>query len=387
MKPQKDYSFIRGVCHGWYSDDEEQLYRELGYAKRLGINSTRCWMMYQFYWKDPENYIAKMRKYIRVSWEHGISTMPILWNGNMMDPGILEPSFWAEKGDQWVKDIVGALKDEPGIIMWDVMNEPSCNDYLRQAGDERPGRWDKMTAFLHHYCDLVRTLDPENTITIGHTFVEDIEPTADCVDVISFHDYLETRKRIEATYTEAERLSEKYGKPIINSELSCLGRSNPYDLSMQVCQEHKVGFYVFELMIHGYWGDVHGLVYPDGTIRDPAVIAAMFGFFRKTDAETRIKENPNKEGHVKLALQLVEEVLSDDVTLFQNKKTSTEDILEAAEYCANQLESSQMVPMFDPPRVQIETWRKMPEEKRDRDAIRAFTYDLAMQLKKFSQIM
>jgi hypothetical protein len=46
-----------------------------------------------------------------------------------------------------------------------------------------------------------------------------------------------------------------------------------------------------------------------------------------------------------------------------------------------------MVPMFDPPRVQIAAWRAMPEQDRDRDAIRAFAYDLAMQLKKNSQIM
>ncbi|MEJ2147381.1 MAG: hypothetical protein P8020_19845 [Acidobacteriota bacterium] len=31
-------------------------------------------------------------------------------------------------------------------------------------------------------------------------------------------------------------------------------------------------------MIQGYWGEIHGLFYPDGTIRDPATIAAiMFG--------------------------------------------------------------------------------------------------------------
>jgi endo-1,4-beta-mannosidase len=212
MKPLSDYSFIRGVCHGWYGDDEEQLYRELGYAKRLGINSTRCWLSYKKYWESPKEYMDHIVKYVRVSWEHGISTMPILWNGNMMDPGILEPSFW-EKGDQWVKAVVETLKDEPGLIMWDVMNEPSCNDYLREAGDERPGRWDKMTAFLHHYCDYVKKLDPVNAITIGHTFVEDIEPSADCVDVISFHDYLRPANVLRLPTTKPSAFQRNTASP------------------------------------------------------------------------------------------------------------------------------------------------------------------------------
>ena len=136
-------------------------------------------------------------------------------------------------------------------------------------------------------------LDPDNPITVGHTFAQDVEPTIDCVDVISFHDYLETRSRITATYEKIVALSEKYNKPYINSELCCLCRSNPYDLALEVCNEYKAGWYVFELMIEGYWSDVHGIVYPDGTIRDPAIVAALFGFYRNNDLSTLVKPNPN----------------------------------------------------------------------------------------------
>ena len=71
--------------------------------------------------------------------------------------------------------------------------------------------------------------------------------------------------------------------------MCCIGRSNPYDMAIQIADEHNVGWYVFDLIISGYWSDIHGLVYPDGTIRDPSSIAAIYGFYRKRDLNTTVK--------------------------------------------------------------------------------------------------
>ena len=109
----------------------------------------------------------------------------------------------------------------------------------------------------------------------------------------------------------AEELSAKHGKPVINSELACLCRANPYDMMLEICERHRAGWYLFELMVQGYWGEVHGIVYPDGTVRDPAIVAAIFGFHLNRDIATRIRPNPNKEGHVYRALKLVDEALTD----------------------------------------------------------------------------
>ncbi len=143
---------------------------------------------------------------------------------------------------------------------------------------------------------------------------------------------------------------------------------------------------MFELMVSGYWSDIHGLVYPDGTIRDPSIIAALFGFHRNLDQKTRIKENPNKEGHGFRAIKMVEDALKQETKTFGNKPASTEEILEAAEYCANLLEAAEMVPMIDPPSVKIKAWRAMDEKDRDVSAIRTFTYELGLQLKMNCQI-
>ena len=65
-KPLDDYSFIRGVNYGMYAD-QAVLERDLGYAKRVNLNSTRIWLNYTAYEKDPQAYIARQRNYIRTA--------------------------------------------------------------------------------------------------------------------------------------------------------------------------------------------------------------------------------------------------------------------------------------------------------------------------------
>jgi hypothetical protein len=72
--------------------------------------------------------------------------------------------------------------------------------------------------------------------------------------------------------------------------------------------------------------------------------------------------------------------------VFQNKKVSTDDILEACEYSANLLEAAEMVPMNDSPSAKILAWRAMAEKDRDVDAIRTFAYELGLTLKKCCNI-
>jgi hypothetical protein len=380
-KPLKDYSFIRGVNYGMMGD-QAILERDLGYAKRVNLNSTRIWLSYQGYEKDPKAYIEQLRNYIRTSRSMGFSTMPILWNGNNLNPDTLKPEFRA-RGDAYVKGIVEAIKDEPGLLMWDIMNEPFTNPYIEKAeGAEKQQREAEITAFLRYYVPYVKKLDPVNATTIGYNYSYQLEPTADVVDVLSFHEYTPLRSTIEASYRTAEEISKKFGKPMLNTETACIARANPYDVVLQISEEHRTGWYLFNLIIQGYWGEVHGLFYPDGTIRDPAIIAAVMGFYRNRELNTMIKPVPNREGHAEKALKAIEDALKDDPSTFRHSTQSTDKILDAAEYAANLLEAAEMVPMVVPPSAQIRFWREQPPEKRDRDAIRAFTYDLGLTLKK-----
>jgi hypothetical protein len=140
-------------------------------------------------------------------------------------------------------------------------------------------------------------------------------------------------------------------------------------------------------MIQGYWSDVHGIFYPDGTIRDPSIVAAVMGFYRNRDLTASVKHNPNKEGYAQKALAHIEAVLTDRYKTFENRRATTGDILEAAEWAANLLEGAEMVPMYEPPTAKIKTWRAMPESERNADEIRNFAYELALLLKKWCRIL
>jgi hypothetical protein len=384
-KPLKDYSFIRGVNYGMQGE-QAILERDLGYAKRLNLNSTRIWLGYQGYERNPEAYISRLRNYIRTSHRLGFSTMPILWNGNNLNPDTLKPEF-RPRGDAYVKAIVEAVKDEPGLLMWDIMNEPLTNPYYgRASAEEKSQREAEITEFLRYYISFVKKLDPVNATTVGYEKSIQLLPTADLVDVISFHEYTQLRSTMEESYRIAEEASRKFGKPMLNTETACIARANPYDVILEISEKHKTGWYLFNLMIQGYWGEVHGLFYPDGTIRDPAIIAAVMGFYRNRNLNTMIKPVPNREAHANRALQAIEAALRDDPSTFSHAKTPTDKILDAAEYAANLLEAAEMVPMYEPPSAKIRFWREQPPEKRDRDAIRAFAYDLGLQLKKYCLI-
>lgn len=383
MKPLEDYSDIRGFCYsGGYRVPEEQLKRELGYAGSLRLNSTRIWLSEREYRKAPGDFLKKLCTFVETAWEAGISTMPILFNGNGLDPGDLEQGY-EEYADRYVKDVVQALRGEPGLIIWDVMNEPSCNDYILEAeGEERKARWEKVNEFLRRSCDKVRRLDNVNAVTIGHTYMSDVEDTIGEVDVFSFHDYLPVRRQIEESYLAAEELSVRTGKPFLNSELCCLCRANPYDLALDICREHHTGWYLFELMITGYWSDVHGIFYPDGTVRDPSIPAAVLGFRRKRD-EGMVFPNANKEGYAQRGVAMVQEALSEKTKVFRAGRKSLDEVLEAAEFCANLLEACELVPMYDPPTARIARIRKAGDERE----ARKMAYELALLLQEKCQFL
>ena len=380
-KPLKDYSHIRGVNHGMQGE-EATWRRDLGYGKRINLNSTRIWLNYQGYEKDPKGYIERLRNYIRVSHSLGYSTMPILWNGNSLNPDTIKPEF-RTRGEVYVRAIVEAIKNEPGLLMWDIMNEPLTNPYWGQAkGEEKAKREAEITDHLRHYLTFVKKLDPVNATTVGYEISNQLPPTADLVDVLTFHEYTHLRSTIEEAYRFAAEISKKYNKPMMNTEMACIARANPYDILIEISEKYKTGWYVFNLMIQGYWGEVHGLFYPDGTIRDPAIIAAVMGFYRNRDLNTIIKPVANRESHAIRAVKAIEEALTDNLSTFNYSRTSTDKLLDAAEYAVNLLESAELVPMYVPPSAQIRFWREQPPEKRDRDAIRAFAYKLGQTLKE-----
>ena len=312
--------------------------------------------------------------------------MPILFNGNMLDPATIKPEAYAS-ADAFATAFVNALKDEPGLLMFDLMNEPLCNKYISEAPkEEREARKAETWAFLRREIALVAKLAPNALLTVGYTTAFEIEEsTAKMLDVISFHDYSDRRERIRANFDKAKEWGEKLGKPVINTEMGCLARANPYEMVLQYCHEYQMGWVLFELMIHGRCIDEHGIFYEDGTIRDAGTIAAMFGCFRNRGTSV-IPPNPNREGKADRAIALIEEALKEYTSdAFDYRRSDKKKLLDACEVAANLLEACELVPMCDLPTAKIEKFRNDPNA--DLWEIRKLAYELANRLKEVCQIL
>ena len=223
-------------------------------------------------------------------------------------------------------------------------------------------------------------------MTVGNWLAIDMETSADLVDVLSYHDYSTTLKGVKNAAKLALSVGEKYGKPVINNETCCIARANPYDLVIQTMDEMHIPWYVFNLMIEGYWNDVHGIFYEDGTVRDPAIAAAIVGCFRNRDLNDIVPEKPNREHQAAISIQKAAELLADEnKDVFAYGGLNIDALLDVCEEMANLLECGQLIPMQIPPTARVAAFRK--QEHVSELEVKKYTFELAKLLKESCQLL
>lgn len=431
MKRQVDYSKLRGFNYTqsnakndrdfWEHYDHEIVDREMAYAARLTLNSARIFLPYSVYYNNKEKFLADVKDFVQTAWKHGVSTSPIVYFGFRFLPedfehtpfdgpglrpvikSIADKSAWV-LGERYFDDLLGAISDEPGLLFWDIANEPGYTDDFVTWYDDEPEYLETFSKrpdmeelrrnqeitweCVRHFCKYVKEKDPDHDIGVGNIFIFETEPsgTADLVDVIIFHDYSATRKRMRNIYDRAVALGKKYNKPILNNETGCLCRGNPYDMTLEMLEEYNIGWYLFELTIgKDSWNRAHGLIYPDGTIRDPSIIAALHGFYRKRD-EGIIRVDVNQEDYVTELLQRVNMLMTDTrCNRRDDHSGDAEEVLELCEYAANILEAGELVPMNYPPTAKVAAYRRMKNP--DVEELKDWLFELAETLKKACRIV
>ena len=253
--------------------------------------------------------------------------------------------------------MIRTLSKEPGFMMWDMHNEPLCTSYVFDYQDqERKEHIETIWKFVRHYCEYFKEKDPENPITVGIHWIGQVEDIGAWCDVLSFHDYSPSEIEIQAIYEKANQYAKDLNKPVFCSEMCCTARANPYDVAIETAMKNHTGYVLWELMVGcSFWNDRHGIVYPDGTIRDAAAVAAIQGFFR----------NRGEKKEVNLE---TEEILTDTVRKAEAwLAEENPDALESRKLLqrmANLLECGELVPMADLPSAKVRALR-LPEEMED----------------------
>jgi hypothetical protein len=363
-----DYSAIRGVnfcapeghhLEHWLHYNARDEERYLDYAKKINVNQIRVFLSRAAYETNKEAFRQNLQHLARACQARGIGLMPVVsYKAEMFNESAPYPQSRA-----WATELISTIGHEPALALWDVFNEP---DYPPNATN-RTAR----IAYARVMADIFRELDtrrPRTPVTIGFTFEKTMEENADAVDVMSFHDYAPTREEIRSNINAALAFSKKAHKPVINTEICCTGRANPYDVAIEEYSNAHLGFYVWELMVTKYWGDVHGIFYEDGTVRDPSIPAAMLGMYRNRGTNV-VLENPDREGWVTRTVANSRKWLADT-------KAPYAEGLRQAEIAANILEANELVPMRELPSRRVMALRENEDPKALRELLGEFVKEL-----------
>ena len=350
----KDLSGVRGfnyqsaetIGHAefWLQYNPSVTERDLDYAARLQLNQVRVFVPYAAWERNKEALRKNLLHFVRAARARGMGVMPTMQYkfGEWRDR-----AAWPNSR-AFVADLVAAIGKEPGLAIWDVENEPECCK-LPPTSDNRLRMEHAM-----YMAKVFHELDPVTPVTIGATFAENMIEMGDAVDVLSFHDYSPTRAQIRANIAKAKQYAAKAGKPLVNSEIGCIARANPYDVALQEHMQAHVGWYIWELMITGNWGTVHGVFYPDGTVRDPSIAAALLGFFRNRGPSV-VEDVPDRENHLT-------EAAAKNKAWLNDRDPSWDAGLDLAEVSANPIEAAQLAPLHDLPSRQVGVLRNGPPD-------------------------
>jgi hypothetical protein len=362
----KDLSGVRGFNYQsapttghtehWLQYSAAETERDFDFAKRLQLNQVRVFVPYTAWVKDKEAFRKNLLHLVRAAYQRGMGVMPTIQCARGVS---MNRDRWPECRE-FVADLIATIGKEPGLAFWDVSNEPDCCALPpTQANRTRMEHAVYMAKMFHE-------LDPVTPVTIGAAFSDNMIEMGEAQDVLSFHNYLPTRAAIRADIAKAKAYAAKVNKPLINTEIGCIARANPYDVTLEEHMKAHVGWYIWELMVTHQWGTVHGVFHPDGTIRDPAIVAALFGMFRNR-AEDVMPAAPDREGAVTRAVTNNKKWLAD-------ADAGWEAGLDLAEISANLLEAGQLIAMYDPPTRTVDLLRKgAPNMAALRAAIEKYT--------------
>ena len=324
-KPSSDLTNVRGFNYTtsldtsigpgghsglWLKYDAAQVERDLTNAQRLNLNQVRVFVAYSAWKADPELSNRNLLDFLHACQRHNIGVML----GLIDQPRPVGPStVLPPELKTWLEGMVKLTANEPALQFWDAANEPD-----------------------------------------GCVHVACMKETAPAVDVLSFHDYSSTRAEIRANIAEAQAFAASVHKPVFNSEIACIGRANPYDMALEEFNRGHMGWYLWELTITHEWGNVHGVFYPDGTVRDPSIVAAIMGFYRNRGPNV-VLEDPDRE-------RWVQRAVTGGKAWLASPAPNWNEGLKQGEIEANILEAAQLVPMREPPTRALELLRNAPPD-------------------------
>jgi hypothetical protein len=302
--------------------DEATIDRELGWAADIGYNSMRVFLHDLVWEADPEAYLRRIDRFLRVADRHGIGIMLVLFDGVWNPYPVAGPqpaptphvhnSQWVQSPgaeilsdferhdalEAYVKGIVGHFRNDPRVLVWDLFNEPDNPNLVSYAAVElSPAvKQPAAEALLRKAFDWARSMGPSQPITAGVWAgawgpPEALSPVNELMltesDVISFHSY--------ALPDEVERQVaqlQQYGRPLICTEYMARSVGNTFQTVLPLFADEGVGAFNWGLVsgktqtIYDWYSWLtmdpanadpwfHDLLHPDGSPYDLEEVALI----------------------------------------------------------------------------------------------------------------
>lgn len=256
--------------------DPATIDRELAWAEGLGYNSCRVFVQYIVWKADPAGLKKRFTQLLEIADKHQLRVMPVLFDDCAFDanrdpylgkqddpipgtsnarwvpsPGlklVTDQSAWPDL-EKYVKDMVGAFKDDKRIVLWDLYNEPGNS-----------GMANKSLPLVEATFAWARQMKPAQPLTIGVWGgpKEISERQIDLSDILSFHFYGDN-KGMKARIDDFKT----HQRPVLCTEWMARTMGAKYETELPLFKEAKVGCY--------NWGMVNGRTqcqYPWGSPKD-----------------------------------------------------------------------------------------------------------------------
>jgi len=250
------------------SFDPQRIDRELGWAESIGLNTMRVFLHDLPWQQDAEGFRKRIDTFLEIAAKHHIRPLFVLFDscwdpnpqlGKQRDPrpGVHNSGWVQSPGakalqdpaqiprlEKYVKGVVGAFRNDPRILGWDVWNEPDNGNGSELKDFDPQAKTGIVLKLLPRVFEWARSIDPTQPLTSGvwkgdWSSPEKLGPMEkiqlDWSDVISFHNYDkpdEFEKRV--------LWLQQYHRPILCTEYMARSNGSTFQGTLPIARKYHV---------------------------------------------------------------------------------------------------------------------------------------------------
>ena len=268
----------------WQSDtwDPETIDEELGWAADIGFNTARVFLHDLVWQQDQDQYLDRIDRFLDIADSHGIGVMLVFFDGVwhpvpvsgrqpepipgvhnsqwVQSPGadlLSDPSRHSELAP-YVKAVVGAFREDPRVVVWDLFNEADNPNLLsyRDLELDASVKSQRALELLRLSKEWAFSMGPIQPVTAGVFQGEWADPAAlsalnafmlQELDVVSFHTY----SGVGTAGVQVFEL-QAYGRPLLCTEYMARPLDSTFQDILPLFADEDVGAY--------NWGFVDGRI-------------------------------------------------------------------------------------------------------------------------------